>query len=175
MLGLWTRLRTSHLGLWCMTSVESVLQVGPLLSCANHCYLSYEPVWLGPEEQGREKEPVWQQLSPLDFMGWIMQSWMTAGKPDSCPGVSPGDPTPCQVGGRNAVRVPWSTTPGYMAQVWLNWKHQEQEAFSIRREPALTEERSWVLCELTIRTEGQVLPLKAVPLNLKEGLYTMIM
>lgn len=57
-----------------MTSVESVLQVGPLLSCANHCYLSYEPVWLGPEEQGREKEPVWQQLPPLDFMGWTMHA-----------------------------------------------------------------------------------------------------
>ena len=62
MLSRWTRLRTSHLGLWCMGSVESVFQVGPLLSCVNHCYLSYEPVWLGPEEQGCEKEPVWQQL-----------------------------------------------------------------------------------------------------------------
>ena len=131
--------------------------------------------WRTGSWKGASLAAVRDCLSPLDFMGWTMQSWMTASKPDSCPGVSPGDPTPGQVRGRNAVRVPWSTTPGYMAQVWLNWKHQEQETFSIRREPVLTEERSLVLCELTIRTEGQVLPSKAVPLNLKEGLYTMIM
>lgn len=124
---------------------------------------------IDPEEQGHGMEPVWQHLGTTYPVGRTRQSWMTAAKPSSCWGASPGSPTPCQAGGRNAVRAPWSTAPGHMAQVWQNWEYQEQETFSIRKEVAVMEERCLVVCGLAIRIECQVLPSKAVPPNWRKA------
>lgn len=106
------------LGCYCTASVESVFQVGPLLSCGN---LFYELVWLDLEEQGHGMKPVQQHLGtacPLvTTLGKILWSWVTA-KPGGRRGASPGDPIPRLVGGRNA---PESTTPGHVAKVWPHW------------------------------------------------------
>lgn len=58
-------------------------------------------------------------------------------------GVSPGGPVLCCVNGRNAIREPWSTTPGPVAQLWLGREHLETREFSFRREWLLWKKDVW--------------------------------
>lgn len=105
-----TRLRTSHRTLMHDQCWICFAKLGPLLSCEPLLPFLWS-VWLGPEEQGREKEPVWQQLPPLDFMGWTMHAELNDSRQARQLSGSEQGPNSMPGGWKKCCESPWSTTP----------------------------------------------------------------